>query len=97
VYVVQEGDVVELRPVKVGTVEGERALFESGLDEGDRVVVQGLDRLQPGTKVDAKSPAKEVKSAEGGGRREKVGSGKGRGGTSKKIPPGGAVPTESKP
>jgi membrane fusion protein, multidrug efflux system len=97
VYVVKSDDTVELRPVKVGTVEGELALFDSGLADGERVVVQGLDRLQPGTKVEAKGPTGE-KAVEKSGRRGKVGTVLGRGAKSPESkPPTDKSPAEKKP
>lgn len=73
VYVVKSDDTVELRTVKVGTVEGDRALIESGVSEGETLVVQGLDRLQPGAKVEGRTAAKDGKAGEGG-RRGKSGT-----------------------
>ncbi len=40
-----------MRPVKVGATEDDWTLVESGLEAGDRVVVDGQYRLQPGAKV----------------------------------------------
>jgi multidrug efflux system membrane fusion protein len=96
VYVVKSDDTVELRNVKVGTVEGERALIESGVAEGETLVTQGLDRLKPGTKVEGRSATKEGKG-EGSGRRGKAGAvgrgGKGPDGKSKaESPSGGKKP-----
>jgi RND family efflux transporter MFP subunit len=49
--IVAEGDVVEQRRVELGArVEGKRVV-ESGLEAGDRVIVNGLLRARPGAKV----------------------------------------------
>ena len=41
-----------MRPVKAGATEDDWTLVESGLQAGDRVVVDGQYRLQPGAKVE---------------------------------------------
>lgn len=51
VYVVGAGDIVEARPVKPGPIEAGRAVIESGLTTGERVVTSGSFRLEPGVKV----------------------------------------------
>lgn len=42
---------VEIRPVKVEMIEDGQALISSGLNAGERVVVDGQYRLQPGSSV----------------------------------------------
>ncbi len=42
---------VTMTPVKVGTIDGDRAEITSGVSEGDEVVVDGVDKLANGTKV----------------------------------------------
>ena len=51
VYVVDEEDKVEFRSVKASTWYGNEWLIESGLHPGERVVVEGFHRIQPGTQV----------------------------------------------
>jgi len=51
VYVVKSDRTVEVRPVKMGHTEGNDASIETGLSEGERVVVDGVDKLQAGSKV----------------------------------------------
>ena len=51
VYVVKDDSTVSVRPVKVGPSDGERVTVESGLAAGERVVVDGMDRLREGAKV----------------------------------------------
>ena len=41
-----------MRPVKAGATEDDWTLVETGLEAGDRVVVDGQYRLQPGAKVE---------------------------------------------
>ncbi len=46
VYVVKPDNTVTVRPVKIGPVDGERTSIKSGLQVGERVVIDGSDRLQ---------------------------------------------------
>jgi multidrug efflux system membrane fusion protein len=52
VYVVSPEHTVSLRPVKVGTSDGDNTLIEAGLAPGERVVIDGTDRLRDGAKVE---------------------------------------------
>jgi multidrug efflux system membrane fusion protein len=52
VYVVKDDSTVTVRPVKPGPAEGERVAIEDGVQPGERVVVDGLDRLREGSKVE---------------------------------------------
>jgi multidrug efflux system membrane fusion protein len=51
VYVVKADRTVEVRPIKLGHTEGNDTSIETGVSEGERVVVDGVDKLQPGSKV----------------------------------------------
>jgi membrane fusion protein, multidrug efflux system len=51
VYGVHDGKAV-VRPVTVGIVEGERVSIAKGLDTGDVVITDGLDRLRAGSAVE---------------------------------------------
>lgn len=51
VYVVGQGDKVEVRDVKATGWQGNQWLVEEGLRQGDRVVVGGMQRLAPGAQV----------------------------------------------
>ncbi|MFY9550710.1 MAG: efflux RND transporter periplasmic adaptor subunit, partial [Thermoanaerobaculia bacterium] len=51
VYVVGPDQTVAMRPVEVRLVEGEAAVISRGLSPGENVVVDGLDKLQEGSKV----------------------------------------------
>jgi multidrug efflux system membrane fusion protein len=53
VYVVKDDNTVSVRPVKLGPGDGERVAVESGLAAGERVVVDGMDRLREGARVQA--------------------------------------------
>ncbi|MCF7696158.1 MdtA/MuxA family multidrug efflux RND transporter periplasmic adaptor subunit [Mycetohabitans sp. B2] len=51
VYVVKADNTVTARPVKTGPVDGERTSIVSGLVVGERVVIDGSDRLREGAKI----------------------------------------------
>jgi membrane fusion protein, multidrug efflux system len=52
VYLLSPDNKAEMRPVTVGSTEENRTLVESGLQGGDRIVVDGQYRLQPGATVE---------------------------------------------
>jgi len=54
VYVVGEGDKVAVRPVTIETTEGDRVILASGLEVGERVVVEGQSQLRPGARASVK-------------------------------------------
>ena len=54
VYVVKADTTVEMRNVVVGPSEGDEVTIESGLAPGEVVVIEGVDKLQRGTKVAAR-------------------------------------------
>lgn len=54
VYVVKPDSTVEVRPVKIGWIDRDEAVVESGITAGETVVTDGQLRLTPGAKVSAK-------------------------------------------
>ncbi len=56
VYVVKPDNTVTARPVTLGATEGERVAVDDGLDVGEKVVVDGADKLKEGTKVMVQRP-----------------------------------------
>lgn len=50
-FVVNARSQAEVRSIKVGRVEDGQALVDSGLHSGERIVVDGQFRLQPGSRV----------------------------------------------
>jgi len=57
VYVLKDDDTVDARPVVVGGLRDGLRVIEKGLRKGDRTILTGLQRLHPGTKVEAKKVA----------------------------------------
>ena len=49
--VVAPGDVVAERVVELGQAIGDKWLIRSGLQPGDKLIVDGLLNLRPGSKV----------------------------------------------
>ncbi|UNK40913.1 efflux RND transporter periplasmic adaptor subunit (plasmid) [Shinella sp. H4-D48] len=52
VFVVDKENKVTYRPVVLGSLSGNERIVESGLADGDKVVVNGLQRVRPGVVVD---------------------------------------------
>lgn len=99
VYVINADDIVTARPVKLGPTDGDRVAVLSGLAAGDRVVVDGADKLRDGSKIALRQPPGAQPTvraggggaaAEGGGPGAPTGGGAGaaEGAT---APPGGAA------
>lgn len=63
VYVVKPDNTVTVRAVKIGPVDGERTSIKSGLQVGERVVIDGSDRLKEGAKITI--PADKPRAASG--------------------------------
>jgi RND family efflux transporter MFP subunit len=57
VFVVKD-NVAELRPVKVSRTLGEVAVLESGVADGDQVVINGHLQLTDGARVAIRAPKK---------------------------------------
>jgi membrane fusion protein, multidrug efflux system len=51
VYLVKDDDTVSVRPLKTGPAAGDRTAVLDGLQPGDTVVTDGVDRLHEGAKV----------------------------------------------
>ena len=52
VYIVKSDNTVETRNVEIRHTEGDRTAISSGVKAGERVVIDGVDRLQQGAKVE---------------------------------------------
>ena len=63
------GSIVNIRQVTVDITEGNQAGISSGLQPGETVVIDGMDKLQDGSKVDAHTapPSSDANSGAPGG------------------------------
>jgi membrane fusion protein, multidrug efflux system len=55
-YLVKDDSTVTVRPIKLGVTDGDRVEVLSGLSPGDRVVIDGADKLREGAKVVVRQP-----------------------------------------
>ncbi len=81
VWLVKPDQTVTVRTVTTGVTEGDQTEITSGLNDGDMMVMVGVDRLQEGSRVNAQVPG-EAPAGGGdkqGGRRS---GGRGSGGGS---------------
>jgi multidrug efflux system membrane fusion protein len=75
VYVVEADNTVSTRAISPGVVDGEWMAVEGAVQAGDKVVVDGVDRLRNGAKVEVIEPNAKVSGA-GGGKWGGMGEGK---------------------
>jgi multidrug efflux system membrane fusion protein len=64
VYLVNADSTVSVRPIRLGATEGDRVEVLSGLTPGDRIVIDGADKLRDGAKINVRSEADPAKSAD---------------------------------
>jgi multidrug efflux system membrane fusion protein len=62
VYLVNADSTVSVRKVVLGVTDGERVEVRSGLAPGDRIVVDGADKLRDGAKIDVRAEANNDKA-----------------------------------
>jgi multidrug efflux system membrane fusion protein len=65
VYVVKDDNTVESRPVKVGISQGNNVSINEGIQPGERVVVDGAEKLTDGMKVVLRQPTTPRQSTQG--------------------------------
>jgi multidrug efflux system membrane fusion protein len=68
VYVLKSDNTVDVRNVQAGPTEGDDASIDGGLQPGEVVIVEGVDKLMPGSKV--------IPRLAGGGRADGKAGGK---------------------
>jgi multidrug efflux system membrane fusion protein len=74
VYLLNDDATVSKRDVAIGPTDGKHTVITSGLKAGDKVVIDGVDRLRDGAKV------KVVEQAAAGSGQAGAGAGPGSGG-----------------
>jgi multidrug efflux system membrane fusion protein len=67
VYLLEDDSTVSKRDVTTGPGDGKRTVIASGLKPGDKVVIDGVDRLRDGAKVNVvdNPPSSEAQAAAG--------------------------------
>lgn len=65
---VNDKNIVEYRPVKVGTLQDGLRVIVAGLSATDRVIVNGMQRVRPGATVKPEETSMPVRPAEDRGR-----------------------------
>ena len=55
-YVVDSNNTVKMQPVQIALTQGNTVVLASGLQAGDRVVTDGQEKLQAGSKVQPQAP-----------------------------------------
>ncbi len=74
-YVLKEDSTVTVRKIVTGAADASRTVIVSGLEPGERVVTDGVDRLREGAKVvvgaDEAAPASAESAAAPGARRQR--------------------------
>jgi membrane fusion protein, multidrug efflux system len=64
-YVVDANNTVQMRPVKLALTQGATVVIASGLQGGDRVVTDGQEKLQAGSRVAPQAPARPSQQTSG--------------------------------
>jgi membrane fusion protein, multidrug efflux system len=78
VYLINADSTVSVRPVKLGVTDGDRVEVTSGLAPGDRIVIDGADKLRDGAKVTIRSETSAAPPADATkGRPAQTGPGNG--------------------
>jgi membrane fusion protein, multidrug efflux system len=80
-YVVKDDQTAELRTVTIRNTEGNDVALASGVQPGEMVVLEGMDKIQDGSRVDVQTPGQTPDPSAGrrGGGRGGRGGGRGRG------------------
>ena len=76
VYLVNADSTVSVRPVKLGVTDGDRVEVLSGLQPGDRIVIDGADKLRDGAKINVRAERRSQRTpaagaGRGAGRRQR--------------------------
>ncbi len=63
VYVIKPDNSAEVRNITVGQIEGDDAEITSGVEPGEKIVIDGIDKLQQGTKVNVRMAGQGAKTS----------------------------------
>jgi len=64
-YLINADNTVSVRPIQLGVTDGDRVEVRSGLSPGDRIVIDGADKLRDGAKINIRAEAGAVSSPTG--------------------------------
>ena len=64
-YVVDANNTVQMRPVQIALTQGATVVIASGLQGGDKVVTDGQEKLQAGSRVAPQAPARQNQQTTG--------------------------------
>jgi multidrug efflux system membrane fusion protein len=79
VYLVNADNTVSVRKIELGVTDGDRVEVRSGLVPGDRIVIDGADKLRDGAKIDVRTEADSGKPPAAPSKSpDKAGNGKRR-------------------
>jgi membrane fusion protein, multidrug efflux system len=67
VYLVNADDTVSVRKIDLGVTDGDRVEVRSGLLPGDKIVVDGADKLRDGAKINVRAEAADPNAPAAGG------------------------------
>ncbi len=76
-YVLNENDEVEYRPIQIGLQQGSMRVVKSGVTTKDRVIVSGLQRVRAGIKVAAVEKEEKKRPSAAAGKETAAGVGGG--------------------
>jgi membrane fusion protein, multidrug efflux system len=62
-YLVDDKNTVQMRPVQIALTQGNVVVIASGVQPGDRVVTDGQEKLQVGSRVSPQQPASQSRNA----------------------------------
>jgi membrane fusion protein, multidrug efflux system len=96
VYGVKPDNTVTIRRITLGPTEAERVAVTAGLEPGDQIVLEGVDDLTEGAKIeviaDGTAPKRPPRAAGAGGPGGGPGGGRGPGGQGRRPGGGGGGP-----
>ena len=65
VYLVDDKNTVQVKPIQIALTQGSVAVIGTGLQPGDRVVTDGQEKLQAGSRVAPQNPANQSQNVTG--------------------------------
>jgi multidrug efflux system membrane fusion protein len=62
-YVVDDKNTVQVKPIQIALTQGNTVVIASGVQPGERVVTDGQEKLQAGSRVSPQAPATQTRNA----------------------------------